>query len=36
MDINLTILMLVLVGLQILREILGLWRDQKKDDDPEE
>lgn len=36
MDINPTILMLILVGLQILREILGLWREQKKADDPEE
>ncbi len=28
-----TILMLVLVGLQILRELLGIYRDQNKSDD---
>ncbi len=36
MDIKVVTLMLILVGLQILRELLGLFRDEKDSDDPDE
>jgi hypothetical protein len=33
MDIKVITLMLILVGLQILRELLGIYRDEKDSDD---
>ncbi len=36
MDIKVVTLMLILVGLQIVREILGLYRDEKDSDDSDE
>jgi hypothetical protein len=36
MNLNPTTLMLILVGLQIIRELLGIWRDQHKSNDSEE
>lgn len=36
MDITVAIMMMVLVGLQIVREILGLYKDARDDDDGED
>jgi hypothetical protein len=36
MNAKVTILMLILVGLQILRELLGIHRDEKSSDDSDD
>jgi hypothetical protein len=36
MDTKVVIMMLILVGLQILRELLGIYRDEKDSDDSDD